>query len=195
LRYQYLVILKKSSERATDLLSVLLCLFTAISFLYFALVAEPREAGGGLNTRSYGLIAASVLLLAGMVINVLRRRYKGQVRYRYLLLIAGTAWIALTTMPWMVVLFFLLAFLEYQTKRPLEIGFDQDIIVINTLIRQRFGWGDLTNVVLKDGLLTLDFVNNRLIQKEVADEDEDEDDASEEEFNLYCRERLAAVGR
>jgi len=44
--------------------------------------------------------------------------------------------------------------------------------------------------VLKDGLLTLDFKNNRLMQKEIAD-DEDEDDADEEEFNTWCRDQLA----
>ena len=48
------------------------------------------------------------------------------------------------------------------------------------------------NVVLKDGLLTLDFKSNRLMQREVADDD-DEDDADEEEFNAYCRSRLAAA--
>jgi hypothetical protein len=82
------------------------------------------------------------------------------------------------------------AFLEYQTKRPLEIGFDYDRIVINTLIRQRHDWSAFNNIVLKDGLLTLDFKNNRLMQKEIAD-DEDEDDADEEEFNTWCREQLA----
>jgi hypothetical protein len=83
-----------------------------------------------------------------------------------------------------------LSFLEYQTKRPLEIGFDRDQVVINTLFRQRYDWSFFNNVLLKDGLLTLDFKSNRLLQKEVAD-DEDEDDVEEEEFNAYCRDRLA----
>ena len=90
--------------------------------------------------------------------------------------------------------FFLLAFLEYQTKRPLEIGFHHDRVVINTLIKRRFEWSAFNNVVLRDGLLTLDFSNNRLMQKEVAD-DEEEDDADEEEFNAFCRDRLAAAAQ
>jgi hypothetical protein len=42
-------------------------------------------------------------------------------------------------------------------------------------------------------LLTLDFKNNRILQKEVVDDEEE--DADEDEFNTYCRERLAAAQR
>jgi hypothetical protein len=37
MRYQYVVILKKNSERATDLLSILLCFLSGGSFLLTAL--------------------------------------------------------------------------------------------------------------------------------------------------------------
>jgi hypothetical protein len=114
------------------------------------------------------------------------------IRYRFWLLIAAIGWIGLTPPPWVGAIFFLLSFLEYQTKRPLEIGFDHDRIVMNTLFKRQFDWSVLNNVILKDGLLTLDFKNNKLIQKMVADDD-DEDDADEEEFNTYCRSRLTAV--
>ena len=186
MRYQYVVILKKNSERATDVLSVLLCLFSALNFLYIQ--TRARQV-------NYILLMVALVILAGLVINlVTSRRKKTPVRYRYWLLTAAVGWIGLTTMPWMAAFFFLLAFLEYQTKRPLEIGFDRDRVVINSLVKKRFAWEDFNNVVLKDGLLTLDFRNNKLLQKEVADDD-DEEDADEEEFNMYCRERLAAVGR
>jgi len=186
MRYQYVVILKKNSERATDVLSVLLCLFSALNFLYIQ--TRARQV-------NYILLLVALVILVGLVINlVTSRRKKAPVRYRYWLLTAAVGWIGLTTMPWMAAFFFLLAFLEYQTKRPLEIGFDRDRVVINSLVKKRFAWEDFNNVVLKDGLLTLDFRNNKLLQKEVADDD-DEEDADEEEFNMYCRERLAAVGR
>jgi hypothetical protein len=43
-------------------------------------------------------------------------------------------------------------------------------------------------VILRDGLLTLDFRNNILIQKEVLEDEEP--DADENEFNDYCRSKL-----
>ena len=188
MRYQYVVILKKDSQRLTDALSVLLCLFSVIAFSLSAF-NSVHYFQAILN------IAVALLLLIGLPIHLLFHRRMGTpVRYRYWLLLTAIAWIALTTVPWIGAFFFLLAFLEYQTKRPLEIGFHDDRVVINTLIKRRFDWSAFNNVVLRDGLLTLDFKSNRLMQKEVADDDE-EDDADEEEFNAFCRARLAAAGQ
>jgi hypothetical protein len=194
MRYQYVVILKKKSERASDAFSILLCFFSAISFLLAALrdIATARQGSAALRFPPSALLSAglALLLLIGITINLIRRR-KGNsgVRYRYWLLIAAIGWIGTTATPWVGAFFFLLSFLEYQTKRPLEIGFDHDRVVMNTLIKRRFDWNMFNNIILKDGLLTLDFKDNRLVQREVAD-DEDEDDADEEEFNAYCRSRL-----
>jgi hypothetical protein len=205
MRYQYVVILKKNSERLTDLLSILLCLFSAFSFLFFAISsingnhltgADGDGYSIGAPGITYVISAAAIILLAGLVINLLARRRSRntRVRYRYLLILAAIGWIGMTSAPWIGLFFFLAAFLEYQTKRPLEIGFHHDRVVINTLIKQRHDWSVFNNIILKDGLLTLDFKSNRLMQKEVA-EDEEEDDADEEEFNAYCRSCLTAADR
>jgi hypothetical protein len=202
MRYKYVVILKKTNERTTDILSVLLCLFSALAFAFNGLHSIQTTSfhgnpGNGSSTTAPTLswlsLAVAIILLAGLITNLTLARVKNrQVRYRYMLLLAAIGWIGLTPLPWLGLIFMALTFLEYQTKRPLEIGFDLDRIVINSLITRRFAWTDFNNVILKDGLLTLDFKNNRLLQREVAD-DEDEDDADEEEFNMFCRERLAAV--
>lgn len=185
MRYQYVVILKKDGERAADLLSAFLCLGSAAVFLYPQLAARQGN---------YFLLTVGLLILAGLALNtVLRfaRRHSGEkFRYRYILLLAAMGWLAMPDHRWVFLLFVALAFLEYQMKRPLEIGFDRDRVVINSLIRQRHDWSVFNNVILRDGLLTLDFKNNRLLQKEIAD-DEDEDDADEEEFNAWCRDQLA----
>ena len=206
MRYQYVVILKKTIERATDLLSILLIFLSGGSFLLTALPGHIRfdhfrgHNGSGYRfevpTLAYFLTSIAVILWAGLAFNLLsKRKDRGiRVRFRYLLILAAIGWIVTTTVPWIGLFFFVAAFLEYQTKRPLEIGFDYDRVVINTLIRQRHDWSAFNNVVLKDGLLTLDFKNNRLMQKEIAD-DEDEDDADEEEFNTWCRDRLADGSR
>ncbi|HVU55472.1 MAG TPA: hypothetical protein VHD83_10475 [Puia sp.] len=188
MRYQYVVILKKDSEKATDTLSFLLCLSSSLTFLFSAfgnLLTEHPLRGSG-----YFLAAIGFVLLTGVIANFIARRAgRTRIRYRYLLLIAALGWIASPFIPWICGVFILLAFLEHQTKRPLEIGFDKDRVVINSLIRRQYDWSAFSNVILRDGLLTMDFKDNRLFQKEVLD-DEDEDDADEEEFNDYCRARL-----
>ncbi|HET6252462.1 MAG TPA: hypothetical protein VFE32_00240 [Puia sp.] len=182
MRYEYVVILKKDGQRATDLLSILLCFCSAVIFGYTQLKSDYPN---------YYLYLFTVLILAGLLYDVLiRRRQHRPVRYKYLILLTALGWFGMPFLPWIGILFIVLAFLEHQAKRPLEIGFDRDRVVINTLIRQRHDWSVFNNVLLRDGLLTLDFKNNRLLQKEVADDD-DEDDADEEEFNAWCRDRLA----
>ena len=90
---------------------------------------------------------------------------------------------------WLVFLFIILALLEYQAKYSIEIGFSDNEIVINSLFKKRYSWKDFSNIVLRDGLLTLDFTNNRILQREV--EDDEDDDADEDEFNDYCNKQLA----
>jgi len=68
MRYQYVVILKKDGERATDGLSILLCFSSAVIFLYLQLTgAHPN----------YFLYAIAALILAGLVLNTVIRRKAG----------------------------------------------------------------------------------------------------------------------
>ena len=195
MRYQYVVILKRDSERKTDVLSFLLCMVSAVFFL-FAAASSFLTVTPPVPLAWFDAVIGLVLLTGLAVNSISRRAGHRRVRYRYLLIVAALGWFGSFILPWLAIPFVLLAFLEYQTKRPLEIGFDSDRVVINTLIRRRYDWSAFSNIVLRDGLLTMDFKNNRLLQKEVLD-DEDEDDADEEEFNEYCRARLstAAAGK
>jgi hypothetical protein len=79
---------------------------------------------------------------------------------------------------------FLLKFLQ---KKP-EVIITND----NVVIKKVFGdevilWSQFNNIILKDGLLTLDFVDNKLLQLIV---DEDKTVVDEKQFNLFCSERL-----
>jgi hypothetical protein len=194
MRYPFVVILKRDNDRLIDWISLLLCSFTAGAFMFSAI----RK--GQFN---YFYKAAAVLIfivLIGLLFSFVGGRTNrlgltggghAPIRYRYWLLICALVWLAMPYGQWLFFVFLLLTFLEYQAKYPLEIGFSPDKVVINSLLRKTFPWSSFNNVLLKDGLLTLDFKNNRLLQKEV-DEDE-EGDADEEEFNDYCREMLKAA--
>jgi hypothetical protein len=181
MQYDYVVTLKRDNEKYIDLTSILLCTISILSFLYI----QVRQ-------QKFNLFFsfAAAILLAGLFINIFFVRDKRKiVRYKNWLIIAGVFWIGMPYFQWSSLLFFLLALIEYQAKYPLEVGFSSDAIVINTLMRQKFSWNDFSNVMLKDGLLTMDFKNNRLVQKETVDDDEDYD-ADEDEFNDYCRSKL-----
>jgi len=53
--------------------------------------------------------------------------------------------------------------------------------------KKKIDWQELSNLMLKDGLLTIDFKNNRIIQQQIADISSTID---EKEFNDFCRQQL-----
>lgn len=113
-----------------------------------------------------------------------------QIYYSKALLIAGLVWMKMPYFSWLLFVLPVLALLEYQAKLSPEIGFSHDHIVFNRLLKKKHSWTEIENVLLKDGLLTIDFKNNRLFQKEI---DTGDNEATEEEFNLWCQERLSSL--
>jgi hypothetical protein len=61
--------------------------------------------------------------------------------------------------------------------------------MMNRLLRKKIAWRDVDNVILKDGLLTVDLKSNKLLQREI---DSGENEATEEEFNAWVNTKLAA---
>ena len=82
-----------------------------------------------------------------------------------------------------------LAVLYHIAKREMDVILYSDRIVYPSFPPKNIRWTELNNVILKDGLLTIDFKNNKIIQQ-LIDENNPVD---ETEFNQYCLERLAAV--
>jgi hypothetical protein len=88
---------------------------------------------------------------------------------------------------WLVFVLPVLALLEYQAKMAPEIGFTDDHIVFNGLFKKKRTWSEIEHLVLKDGLLTINFRNNKFLQREI---DHGENEASEAEFNAWVAARL-----
>jgi hypothetical protein len=179
MRYDYVVILKRENARQTDLVSFFLLLFSTLAFLFVQIRSLQF---------SYFLSIAALMLFIGMLVNMSASRKGKEMRFGNWLLAAGIFWIGMPFFQWMILLFIFFAVFESQAKYPLEIGFNPDHIVLNTFFRKKISWNELDTVILKDSMLTLDFRNNKLLQKEVLDDEEP--DADEDEFNTYCREKL-----
>jgi len=83
-----------------------------------------------------------------------------------------------------VSVFILLAWLERKARSPLQIKFSADNVIFNGMIVRKHSWSEIQNVVLKDGLLTVDFKNNKLMQRDI------EEKINEAEFNSWVRKYL-----
>lgn len=130
-----------------------------------------------------------VLFIAGLLLWNLYAKYKldKEIYYSKALLIAGLVWMKMPYYQWLVFVLPLLALLEYQAKLSPEIGFSEDHVVFNRLFKKKFEWSAIEHVVLKDGLITVNFKNNRFFQKEI---DSGENEATEAEFNEWCMHRI-----
>lgn len=180
--YEYVVTLRNERARYINIISLLIIVVSVIFFLFQQFRQDRQE------WYPYLYLTSALLIIAGLIWNwyIFSKKIR-PVYYSKILLVAAVTWLAMPFLPWIGIFLVLLSLLEKPARLPLEIGFNHDIVVFNTIIRRKFYWNQFNNVVLKDGMLTLDFKNNNLFQKLTIDED---NDADEDEFNEYCRKHL-----
>ena len=181
--FPYIVVLKRRYKRAFTLLHLFMIAFYLL-FLVRSLLQQTDRTGQILT----GLL---VLAIAGMffleIRHFIQRKKSSSPLYFVGLL-------ALFTLPFPIGLVYaLLAWVAHLASRPEEIGFSDDRILVRKGFSKTIRWEELENVLLKDGILTMDFKNNRLFQAETDDEDDEEEyNGTEEEFNAYCKARLGS---
>ena len=80
------------------------------------------------------------------------------------------------------------AVFEFYTSRKFKVIFSTDKILYPSFPLKTFLWTDVSNVVLKDDVLTIDLKSNKLIQAVIEKSSADEID--EDEFNEFCRQQM-----
>ncbi len=85
---------------------------------------------------------------------------------------------------WLVILMALLLIFYYLSQRKRIIRIRPESISFPALLQKNIDWTELNNVILKDGILTIDFNNNHILQVEIKEA------VNEGEFNDFCREQL-----
>lgn len=177
--YPYVIVLKNQHNRYIDVLGILLSIFSVTCFLREMVV-----------TRDVALAyLLGVVFITGLLAwNLYQTAKKKKVFYSRALLIAALVWMKMPYFSWLFFPLVILALLEYQAKYAIEIGFSDQHILINSMLKKKYQWTDFNNIILKDGWLTLDFANNRVLQREIADDEDDE--ADEDEFNAFCQQHL-----
>lgn len=177
--YDYVITLKKSDYRFIDQVSQLMLLFAFVIFCYYYYLYFRSGV-------FYLIIAIGIIGLC--YYSLYRKRKDGYTYFRLALLLSAVGWfLSAERNIWMGSLYALAGLLEKQVKFPQEIGFSKDDIVFNTFPKKRLQWNDVSNVLIKDGLITIDQKNNKLFQKEI---NEAATRQVEIEFNEYCRQQI-----
>ncbi|HYC29007.1 MAG TPA: hypothetical protein VEB42_09325, partial [Chitinophagaceae bacterium] len=143
-KFPYVVILKNTTDRPFTVLAILLNVASAIFFIWESFLPDNLHIVRMLGT---------VVLVGILILNYVKARNGQKPYYNLAYLLTGLLWMSMPYMQWLFIPFMLLAVLEHQVKFPLEIGFSETQIVFNTLFRKKYKWSQLSNVMLRDGLL------------------------------------------
>ncbi len=182
--FPFVVVLRQRNRRRVEFLGI-------ISNVIFLLILFQRIYEYPSARIINILLAVSV---SGIFFyNIRKFLAREKISFRPVYVVASLSLLLIPPINWLFLFFVLLSLTEKLALMPEEIGFADDKIVINALVPRIILWEELNNVILKDDLITIDFKNNKLIQRETDDADDESYDASEAEFNLYCVARLKKI--
>ncbi len=189
-QYNYVITIKEPDYKKANAITFLMLLLAVAFFVY---VAVHQWATKYHNAAILYLVIAAFILLWSVYTFVSSQQKNKVAYYRLALFAAAIGWFAEPISNyWMTGLFVIAALLERQVKFPQEIGVDERGITFNTLPQKEYEWKDIKNVLLKEGILTVDYKNNKLFQHEI---ESDVNPALEREFNQYCTTKLATAQR
>ncbi|MEO5500299.1 MAG: hypothetical protein ABIR31_02550 [Ginsengibacter sp.] len=103
----------------------------------------------------------------------------------FIFFILGICWINLENY-YAFAVNFVIGVLFYLAIQKLSVIFSGKVVTLNFFPKKEYEWNQFSNVVLKDGILTLDFKNNKLFQGEI----EDDTLIKEREFNSFVKTQL-----
>ena len=180
--FPFVVVLRQKNRKRVELLGL-------ISAIIFLLILSIRIYEYP-SSRIFNLLV--FVSVSGMTIYQVRQFLKSKkLSMRPVYLVAALSLLLIPPVSGFLLFFLAMALLEKFALMPEEIGFGEKEIVISGLWPKKIRWSELNNVIWKDGIITIDYKNNNLLQRETDDDEEDEDyDATEEEFNDYCEEQL-----
>jgi hypothetical protein len=178
--FDYVVVLKNHHKEAIEKTGWLLSAFAVLPYAV-AVYTEPKK----------WILIVLLFVLGGLLISsIIDKKRNKKIRFAPLLVISGMGLLFFSSIG-LVGLFYLLAgAVEKYFSKNKEIGFSGTEINITGLVPQKTTWSALNNVVIRDGMLTMDYKNNTVFQA-FTDEGYNEDyDVEDDEFNAYCAEQL-----
>lgn len=168
-------ILQNTKANQIKILATILLAVNSILIFFLAI---------NLPNNKLSLLPASIGFITAIMNVFLKKKY--QLLHQTAVIIIGITWFLLGFV-WLGILIVALDFFATKTSKNYTIQFSNENIVLNKVYTSTFNWQQFQNVVLRDGLLTLDFTNNKLLQVNIANEI---NDAKQSNFNDFCKQQL-----
>lgn len=184
-KFNYVITIKSNEAKIIQTISNILVVIALAIFLYLAVDYIQVE-----RLKTFAIFLFVVCgIIAVIWLYVMLNKYKPSFRYAFFL--AGISLFFYFPHPVLKFvlggLYILLGLIESSVRKPKEIAVDNSGILINGLPGKFILWNKLKNVVIKDQLITIDFKNNKLYQKEIDGFITPE---IQNEFNAFVRQRI-----
>lgn len=182
---KYHLYLKNQKVRVYRQITALLIALNAIFLTYIFFYTDLERI-----TKFFFIICilSSSLYLFFQIVEWLNKKAMSDTWHRSVFSISSLAWFK-TAWWWIGLLFLFFVLMDYLSTRKMVVAISQKNILYPSFPQKSIQWDELSNVILKDGLLTIDFKSNKLIQQAILNSDRD---VNEAEFNKFCEKQLKA---
>ena len=178
---QFEIALKNEKIKLYNRLSWIIICINILVFFYLSLFpSEKNIASGSIAT----LILLSCCFLLKFYLYKTKTKWQIGADAFFFLLMIG--WIS-TRQYWFSIIPAVFYILSGITVRKFIAIFSEEKITYPSFPLKTIYWNELTNAILKDGLLTINFKNDKFIQQFV---DETKTVVNEQEFNDFCNQQL-----
>ncbi len=179
---QFEITLKNEKINQYNRIALFIIIINLALFVYLAVSTEIK------SIRIAALIGASLITIV-LFIDYFLLSFKNNQGTPYKLLaeyIIAMTWLQMGYW-WIAIICFLLGSFYFVAKRPMLVSIIKEKIAYPSFPKRNITWSELSNIILKDGLLTINFKNNKFIQQFV---DETKTVVNEQEFNDFCNQQL-----
>ena len=180
---KYSFILKNEKTKKYRLISQLLVLFNLLGFV-FLLVSNEARILKNLTLLFAVLITAVYTFFT--VIEWISKKPLPDFWHRSIFGVSAVVWYY-EGFWWLTIMLSLFILLDFIAHKKLVVDITDKKIFVPYILQRTIDWSEVNNVILKDGLLTIDLRNNKLFQQLILNSD---DDINEKEFNDFCERQL-----
>ena len=174
---QFELVLKSEKEASYKRISILLLMLNLVGILFITYLKA-------FNSWGPFIIALVAVFAAFSSFYFRNKNEKAILTVAFFLL--SFAWIIADY--WLVGILNILFMILHRAalQKPI-VTINESQVIYPSFPRKKIDWQELSNLIIKDGLLTIDFKNNKIIQQQVVNSQSTID---EKEFNDFCRQQL-----
>lgn len=173
---KYEIVLLNEKKQFYKIINWILLALNFISIFFLTLSIHFTKTGP--------FLLSVLALFSVFSIHYFQKR-KGNIIYSSPFFIFSLAWFA-TDFWWAGAFNLLFMMLSLLSLRKLVVTVTEENISYPFIFFKKINWNELNLVILKDGILTIDFKNNKLIQQLI---DDTKCTVDEKEFNDFCKSR------